>query len=89
MGVETEVISCCVDHESQEMFEEYTKRGLGDTALAIADAVAGNGLVGSTVLETGCGFGAHSLELVRRGAPGGGRPRLVAEDGPVGQQAGG
>lgn len=70
MDFETGGISCCFDQESQRMFEEYRKKGLSDTAAVIADAVSGDGLEGSSILEIGCGIGALSLELVRRGAHG-------------------
>lgn len=36
--------------------------------MAIANALIKSGFTGSTVLELGCGFGALTLELVRRGA---------------------
>lgn len=68
MGVDTGGISCCFDQESQKMFDDYRKKGLSDTAVAIAEAVSKGGLQGSTVLEIGCGFGALSMELVERGA---------------------
>lgn len=69
MGADTGGISCCFDQESQRMLEDYRKKGLGDTSTAIADELAKRGLAGSTVLELGCGVGALTLELLRRGAP--------------------
>ena len=68
MDVDTGGIACCFDRESQRMYDDYRKRGLGETAVAIAEAVGGPELEGSTVLEIGCGFGALTLDLVRRGA---------------------
>jgi SAM-dependent methyltransferase len=68
MEVDTGGISCCFDRESQRMLDEYRKDGLSDTAEAIADAVTGEGFTGSTVLELGCGLGALTFELIRRGA---------------------
>ena len=50
------------------MLEDYRKHGLGETSETIADAFASRGLAGATVLELGCGFGALTLELVKRGA---------------------
>ena len=52
------------------MLDDYRKKGLGETAVAIANAMIQNGLDRSTVLEVGCGIGALCLELVRRGASG-------------------
>ena len=68
MDVDTGGIACCFDRASQRIYADYRKRGLGETAVAIAESVGGAGLEGSSVLEIGCGFGALSLELVRRGA---------------------
>ena len=73
--MDTGGISCCFDRESQRMYDDYKKQGLGETSDIIADAMAANGLQGSTVLEVGCGFGALAIELVRRGAS-----RAVGED---------
>lgn len=53
------------------MLKDYRKNGLGDTASTIADALRERGLAGTTVLELGCGFGALTLDLVRRGASSG------------------
>lgn len=50
------------------MLKDYRKKGLGETSVAIANALIKPGFTGSTVLELGCGFGALTLELVRRGA---------------------
>ncbi len=50
------------------MLDGYRKKGLGDTSAAIADERGKHGLAGSTVLELGCGIGALTLELARRGA---------------------
>ena len=68
MDVDTSGISCCFDQESKETLKDYRKNGLGHTSSAIANSLARRGLAGSTVLELGCGFGALTLELVRRGA---------------------
>jgi SAM-dependent methyltransferase len=68
MEVDTEGISCCFDRESRRMLKDYRKEGLSDTAEAIANAVTGQGFAGSTVLELGCGLGALTFELIRRGA---------------------
>jgi magnesium-protoporphyrin O-methyltransferase len=68
LGIDTEGISCCFDQESQRMLKDYRKKGLGDTAVAIADAITKDGFSGSSVLEVGCGFGGLTLELIRRGA---------------------
>ena len=73
--MDTGGISCCFDRESQRMYDDYKKKGLGETSVIIADAMAANGLQGSTVLEVGCGFGSLAIELVRRGAS-----RAVGED---------
>lgn len=75
MDVATAGISCCFDQESRRMYEDYRKKGLGETSVAIAVAVSAGGLEGSSVLEVGCGFGALTLELVKRGAS-----RAVGQD---------
>jgi SAM-dependent methyltransferase len=61
-------ISCAFDEQSEKMLKDYRKDGLADTSLTIADAVAGQGFSGSSVLEVGCGFGGLTLELLKRGA---------------------
>ncbi len=68
MDVDARGISCCFDQDSQRMLDGYRKKGLGDTSAAIADELGKRGLAGSTVLELGCGIGALTLELVRKGA---------------------
>lgn len=67
LGVETRPISCCFDKESERMLKDFRKKGLSDTAAAIVDSM-GAGLSGATVLELGCGFGALTMEFIRRGA---------------------
>ncbi len=66
--VETSTISCCFDEESQDMLKDFRKKGLGETSDELAEVLCARGLTGSTVLELGCGFGALTQELVRRGA---------------------
>jgi magnesium-protoporphyrin O-methyltransferase len=53
------------------MLDDYRKKGLSATAMAIVDALSFQGIAGSTVLELGCGFGALTLNLVRKGASSG------------------
>jgi magnesium-protoporphyrin O-methyltransferase len=50
------------------MLKDYEKDGLSETTEIIADTLNKKGLAGSTILELGCGFGALSLELLRKGA---------------------
>jgi len=50
------------------MLRDFRKKGLGNTSSAIIDSIDGNELSGTTVLELGCGFGALTLEFIRRGA---------------------
>jgi SAM-dependent methyltransferase len=66
--VDTGEISCCFDEASQRMLKDYRNHGLGETSEDIVDALVARGLPGSSVLELGCGFGALTQELVRRGA---------------------
>ena len=68
MAVETGGISCCFDRESERMLEDFHKNGLGDTSEAILDSIGKERIAGATVLELGCGFGALTLEFIRRGA---------------------
>jgi 2-polyprenyl-3-methyl-5-hydroxy-6-metoxy-1,4-benzoquinol methylase len=68
MGVNTEGISCCFDDESKQMLKDYRKDGLDDTSLVVSDALSSRDLAGSTILELGCGIGALSLELLKKGA---------------------
>jgi 2-polyprenyl-3-methyl-5-hydroxy-6-metoxy-1,4-benzoquinol methylase len=68
MGVNTEGISCCFDDESKRMLKDYRKDGLDDTSIVVSDALGSRGLSGSTILELGCGIGALSLELLKKGA---------------------
>lgn len=68
MGVETGPISCCFDQESERMLKDFRKKGLSNTATTIADSIGNSALAGATVLELGCGFGALTLEFIRRGA---------------------
>ena len=67
MGLDTSTISCCFDKESERMLEDYRKNGLADTSDAIVEAL-GPSIQGSTVLELGCGVGALTVELLRKGA---------------------
>lgn len=68
MVIETRPISCCFDQESERMLKDFRKHGLSDTAGAIIDSVGREDLVGARLLELGCGFGALTMEFVRRGA---------------------
>jgi 2-polyprenyl-3-methyl-5-hydroxy-6-metoxy-1,4-benzoquinol methylase len=68
MGVDTEGISCCFDDESKRMLKDYKKDGLDDTSRVVADALGSRDLPGSTILELGCGIGALSLDLLKKGA---------------------
>jgi SAM-dependent methyltransferase len=68
MGVNTEGISCCFDDESKRALKDYRKQGLDDTSGIISDALGSRGLTGSSILELGCGVGALSLDLLKRGA---------------------
>jgi 2-polyprenyl-3-methyl-5-hydroxy-6-metoxy-1,4-benzoquinol methylase len=68
MGVDTEGISCCFDDESKQMLEDFKKEGLDDTSLVVSDALGSRGLSGLSILELGCGIGALSLELLKKGA---------------------
>ena len=68
MPVETGGISCCFDLESKRMLEDYRKEGLGGTSTAIADRLVQRGLAEATILELGCGVGALTLQLLRKGA---------------------
>jgi SAM-dependent methyltransferase len=65
--VDTTTISCCFDKESEKMLKDYRDNGLSDTSDAILGAL-GPSIKGSTVLELGCGVGALTVELKRRGA---------------------
>lgn len=68
MGVNTEGISCCFDDESKRMLKDYKKEGLDDTSTVVSDALSSRDLPGSSILELGCGIGALSLELLKKGA---------------------
>jgi 2-polyprenyl-3-methyl-5-hydroxy-6-metoxy-1,4-benzoquinol methylase len=68
MGINTEGISCCFDDESKRMLKDYRKDGLDDTSRVVLDALGSRGLLGSSILELGCGIGALSLELLQKGA---------------------
>lgn len=68
MDVGTKGISCCFDQESERMLKDFRKKGLGDTATGIINSIGEQGLAGATVLELGCGFGALTMEFIRRGA---------------------
>jgi magnesium-protoporphyrin O-methyltransferase len=50
------------------MLEDYRKEGLGGTSTAIADRLVQRGLAEATILELGCGVGALTLQLLRKGA---------------------
>lgn len=49
------------------MLDEYRDKGLADTASAIIESLSPS-LKGLTVLELGCGVGALTVELLKRGA---------------------
>lgn len=49
------------------MLDEYRDEGLADTANAIIESLSPS-LKGLTVLELGCGVGALTVELLKRGA---------------------
>jgi magnesium-protoporphyrin O-methyltransferase len=68
LAVETKGISCCFDQESEKMLKDFRKKGLDDTAAGIIDSIGKPRLMGATVLEIGCGFGALTMEFIRRGA---------------------
>ncbi|MDA4120739.1 MAG: methyltransferase domain-containing protein [Thaumarchaeota archaeon] len=68
MGVNTEGISCCFDDESKQMLKDYRKEGLDDTSTVVSNALSSRDLAGSSILELGCGIGALSLELLKKGA---------------------
>ena len=68
MEVNTEGISCCFDDESKQMLKDYKKEGLDDTSMVVSDALSSRDLAGSSILELGCGIGALSLELLKKGA---------------------
>jgi magnesium-protoporphyrin O-methyltransferase len=68
LELDTSGISCCFDDESTKMVKDYRKKGLGQTSKAILSALSSRGLSGSSVLELGCGPGALTLELLKRGA---------------------
>ncbi|HEV2139470.1 MAG TPA: methyltransferase domain-containing protein [Nitrososphaerales archaeon] len=68
MGVNTEGISCCFDDESERMLKDYRKDGLDDASMVVLDALSSRDLAGSSILELGCGIGALSLELLKKGA---------------------
>ncbi len=68
MNVDTGGISCCFDEESKRMLKDYRKNGLNQTAMKISETLSKQGLADSTVLEIGCGFGALTLDLLRKGA---------------------
>ncbi|HLQ07324.1 MAG TPA: methyltransferase domain-containing protein [Nitrososphaerales archaeon] len=68
MEVNTEGISCCFDDESKRMLKDYRKEGLDETSRVISDAMSSRDLSGSSILELGCGIGALSLELLKKGA---------------------
>ncbi len=50
------------------MLKGFRKDGLSDTATTMADSIGKDALAGTTILELGCGFGALTLEFIRRGA---------------------
>lgn len=50
------------------MLEDYRKKGLSVTAKVLLSALGSGSLVGATILELGCGFGALTLALLRGGA---------------------
>jgi 2-polyprenyl-3-methyl-5-hydroxy-6-metoxy-1,4-benzoquinol methylase len=68
MELNTEGISCCFDDESRRMLKDYRKDGLDDTSMVVYDALSSRDLAGSSILELGCGIGALSLELLKKGA---------------------
>lgn len=68
MVANTEGISCCFDDESKNMLKDYRKEGLDDTSRVVSDALVSRDLSGSSILELGCGIGALSLELLKKGA---------------------
>jgi SAM-dependent methyltransferase len=68
LGVETGAISCCFDQESERMLKDFRKNGLGNTSSAILDSIGSDSLGDATVLELGCGFGALTMEFIKRGA---------------------
>lgn len=68
MGVNTDGISCCFDDESKRMLKDYRKDGLDDTSRVVSEALGSRDFTGSSILELGCGIGALSLELLKKGA---------------------
>lgn len=50
------------------MLKDFRKKGLSDIATTIVDSIEKSAMTGATVLELGCGFGALTLEFIRRGA---------------------
>lgn len=90
--MDTGGISCCFDTQSQRILADYQRNGLSETAEVIAGAFDSLTLSKSTVLELGCGIGALTQELVRRGASSGTgidlSPKMVALASSLAAQAG-
>lgn len=50
------------------MLRDYRRHGPSGRATAILSALSSRGITGSSVLELGCGFGALTIELLKKGA---------------------
>jgi SAM-dependent methyltransferase len=68
MNPDTSGISCCFDRRTDRMLRTYRRRGLGRTASAVLDYVAGSDLKGAETLELGSGVGGLTVAMAKAGA---------------------